>query len=260
MAERSTPQDETTAADAESAAVAASGGAGQASVKGAGKGSAGAAAETSAFGVGIASVGEPPAVVVRIFGPERTESISRYRDILASRGIDWGLLGPREMDRLWERHILNSASVAQLLDRDAVVADVGSGAGLPGIPVALLRPDLRVDLIEPLLRRSDFLTHTVDDLGITRRVTVRRARAEEVRERYDAVLSRALAPLDRLIRWCLPLMKPSGQLLAIKGASASDEVAKHERLIQGSGLRADVVSVSCDPEVEPTTVVRLRLR
>lgn len=179
---------------------------------------------------------------------------------MASRGIDWGLIGPREVDRLWGRHILNSASVADLIPAGTRVVDVGSGAGLPGIPVAIRRADLRLDLIEPLLRRCTFLTHTVDELGVAGRVTVRRARAEAVGQRYDAVLSRALAPLDRLIRWCLPLMEPSGQILAIKGASAGDEVARHARLIAGSGLQADVLTVSCDPSVEPTTVVRLRLR
>jgi 16S rRNA (guanine527-N7)-methyltransferase len=203
---------------------------------------------------------DPSAVAETVFGIERFETISRYRDILASRGIDWGLLGPREVERLWSRHILNSAAVAQLIPTGSAVADVGSGAGLPGIPVAVLRPDLAIDLIEPLLRRSNFLTHTVDELGITQSVTVRRARAEEVGRTYDVVLSRALAPLDRLIRWCLPLVKPAGQILAIKGASAADEVAQHARLIAGSGLRAEVLQVTCDPRVDPTTAVRLRLR
>jgi 16S rRNA (guanine527-N7)-methyltransferase len=188
-----------------------------------------------------------------------SEAISRYRDILASRGIEWGLIGPREVDRLWSRHILNSAAIAELVPVDATLADVGSGAGLPGIPLALLRPDLRVTLIEPLLRRSNFLTHSVDDLGITGRVSVRRDRAEQIRQRYDVVASRALAPLDRLIRWCLPLMKKDGQILAIKGASAGREVDDHQQVISGSGLTADVVTVQAAPEVDPTTVIRLRL-
>lgn len=188
-----------------------------------------------------------------------SESISRYRDLLADEGIEWGLIGPREVERLWSRHILNSAAIAELIPQGASVADIGSGAGLPGIPVALLRPDLRITLIEPLLRRSNFLTHSVDDLGITDRVTVRRDRAEQIRQTYDVVASRALAPLDRLIRWCLPLMKPAGQILAIKGASARQEVLDHERLIAGSGLEAEVVTVQLVPEVEPTTVVRLRV-
>jgi 16S rRNA (guanine527-N7)-methyltransferase len=198
-------------------------------------------------------------VVQQIYIGDSFASISRYRDILLSRGIEWGLLGPREVGRIWGRHILNSASVAQLVPTGASVADVGSGAGLPGIPVALLRPDLAFELIEPLLRRSTFLTHSVDDLGITDRVSVRRERAEQVARTYDAVLSRALAPLDRLIRWCLPLMKPTGQILAIKGASAANELVDHQRLIRASGLSADIVTPQVAPEVEPTTVVRLRL-
>jgi 16S rRNA (guanine527-N7)-methyltransferase len=162
------------------------------------------------------------------------------------------------VERIWGRHILNSVAVAELIPDGASVADVGSGAGLPGIPVALLRTDLTVDLIEPLLRRSTFLTHSVDDLGITDRVSVRRERAEQVGRTYDAVLSRALAPLDRLIRWCLPLMEPDGQILAIKGASAGRELVDHDRLIRASGLSADIVTPQSAPDVEPTTVIRLR--
>jgi len=198
-------------------------------------------------------------VVQQVFGPgDGFVSISRYKDILVSRGIEWGLLGPREVERIWGRHILNSVAVAELIPDGASVADVGSGAGLPGIPVALLRTDLTVDLIEPLLRRSTFLTHSVDDLGITDRVSVLRQRAEQVGRTYDAVLSRALAPLDRLIRWCLPLMKPDGQILAIKGASAGRELVDHDRLIRASGLSADIVTPQSAPDVEPTTVIRLR--
>jgi len=199
-------------------------------------------------------------VIGRVYGPVGGfESISRYKDILVSRGIEWGLLGPREVERIWGRHILNSAAVAELMPATATVADVGSGAGLPGIPVALLRPDLTVDLIEPLLRRSNFLTQSVDDLGISDRVAVRRDRAEQVADTYDVVVSRALAPLDRLVRWCLPLMKPTGQILAIKGASASREVDDHQQLIRDSGLTVDIVTPRAAPEIEPTTVVRLRL-
>jgi 16S rRNA (guanine527-N7)-methyltransferase len=179
---------------------------------------------------------------------------------LASRGIDWGLIGPREIDRLWDRHIVNSLAVSELVPVGAEIVDVGSGAGLPGIPLAITRPDLRVELLEPLLRRSNFLTHTVEELGITHRVAVRRGRAEETRAQYDAVLSRALAPLDRLLRWCLPLMRSPGRILAVKGSSAADEVAKHQRLIENSGLRADVRTVTWDLRLEPTTVVELVLR
>jgi 16S rRNA (guanine527-N7)-methyltransferase len=202
----------------------------------------------------------PESVVKSVYGsPEAFESISRYKDLLTSRGIEWGLLGPREVDRIWGRHILNSAAVTELIPATAAMADVGSGAGLPGIPVALLRRDVRVDLIEPLLRRSNFLTHIVDDLGITGRVVVRRSRAEQITETYDAVVSRALAPLDRLIRWCLPLMRPTGQILAIKGVSAERELAEHEAVVRAAGLTADIVLLRAAPEVQPTTVVRLRL-
>ena len=184
-------------------------------------------------------------------------------------------MGPREVDRLWSRHILNSVNVAGLIPVGAVVADVGSGAGLPGIPVAVLRSDVRLDLIEPLLRRSTFLTQCVEELALAepgpaesnlvaagggQRVTVRRSRAEEVERQYDVVLSRALAPLDRLIRWCRPLLRPDGQILAIKGASAADEVARFAREIAVAGLEAEVASATCDPRAEASTVVRLRLR
>ena len=199
------------------------------------------------------------AVARDLFGLSGYELICRYRDILASRGVDWGLLGPREVDRLWERHIFNSVAVAELIPQRAAVADVGSGAGLPGIPVAVLRSDLVVELVEPLLRRSNFLTHTVEDLGITSRVSVRRARAEDVPDGTTWCCPVPSLPLDRLIRWCLPLMEPTGQLLAIKGASASDEVARHACLIANSGLRAEVLTVAGDPRIDATTVVRLRL-
>lgn len=207
-----------------------------------------------------AAVADLGRVAERIYGADGFVTISRFRDILASRGIEWGLLGPREVPRLWDRHILNSAAVATLIPERATVADVGSGAGLPGIPVAVLRPDLAVDLIEPLLRRSKFLTHTVDDLGITGRVAVRRQRADEVDHTYDAVLSRALAPLDRLIGWCRPLLAPGGSILALKGSSAEREVAESSRLLASSGLRAEVTAVRLDPAVSTATVVIVTAR
>ena len=171
--------------------------------------------------------------------------------------MEWGLLGPREVDRLWDRHILNSAAVSELVPQGASVADIGSGAGLPGIPVAILRPDLTVDLVESLLRRTNFLTHTVDDLGITSRVAVVRARAEQLDRTYDVVLSRALAPLDRLVRWCRPLLHAGGSILAVKGSSAAQEVAEHTKLLRRSGLDAEIVTCTLDEAVPPTTVVRL---
>lgn len=152
----------------------------------------------------------------------------RYERWLAGAGIERGLLGPREVDRLWERHLLNSAVVAPLLDAGARVVDVGSGAGLPGIPLALARPDCSVVLLEPLARRAAFLTEVVEDLGLGPRVSVVRARAEEharTTPAYDVAVARAVAPLDRLAGWCLPLLRPGGRLLALKGERAADEVA-----------------------------------
>jgi 16S rRNA (guanine527-N7)-methyltransferase len=191
-----------------------------------------------------------------VFGPQY-ESAHRYVDILASRGIEWGLLGPREGERLWDRHVLNSVALADLIPEGSSVADVGSGAGLPGIPLAILRPDLDVALVEPLLRRSTCLTQAVDELGIAERVTVVRARAEDHRQRYDVVVARALAPLERLVTWCEPLRLPSGSILALKGQSATDELAAASKILAARRLQGEVLSVRAHPSVEPTTVVRL---
>ena len=183
--------------------------------------------------------------------------ITRYVDILSTQGVEWGLIGPRESDRLWERHILNSVAVHELVPAGAAVVDVGSGAGLPGIPLAILRPDLTMTLVEPLLRRSNFLTQVVDNLGISDRVAVVRSRAEERHDTYDVVLSRALAPLDRLIRWCAPLRRADGVMLALKGSSAEDEVQKAAKSLAAAGLQAAVLLVRASVDSEPTTVVRM---
>jgi 16S rRNA (guanine527-N7)-methyltransferase len=186
--------------------------------------------------------------------------INRYVDILASMAIAWGLLGPREADRLWDRHILNSAALGGLIPADNAVVDVGSGAGLPGIPLAILRPDLRMTLIEPLLRRFTFLTQTVEELGITDHVTVVRSRAEDHRQSYDVVVARALAPLVGLIGWCNPLRALDGVILALKGTSANDEIMAANRELAAVQLDAEVLTVRAHPEAEPATVVRLRPR
>jgi 16S rRNA (guanine527-N7)-methyltransferase len=191
-----------------------------------------------------------------VFG-SHTRLAQLYVDILSNRGIEWGLIGPREGDRLWDRHVLNSVALADLIPQGSAVADVGSGAGLPGIPLAIARPDLQVDLVEPLLRRATFLTQAVDELGITDRVRVVRARAEDHRQTYDVVVARALAPLDRLIRWCDPLRSPGGTILALKGRSATDELAAARKLLVARRLTGEVLTVRAHPTVEPTTVVRL---
>jgi 16S rRNA (guanine527-N7)-methyltransferase len=176
----------------------------------------------------------------------------RYAAWLAGEGVVRGLLGPREAARVWDRHLLNSAAVAELLAPGETVVDVGSGAGLPGIPLALARPDLAVTLLEPLARRAAFLDEVVADLGLGPRVTVVRGRAEDhVRTgaAYDVAVARAVAPLDKLAGWCLPLLRPGGRLLALKGERAEAEVAQAPR------WRGRVVRVGAGLVDPPATVV-----
>lgn len=198
-----------------------------------------------------------PALVSAVF-PTASAEAARYVELLATAGVERGLIGPREAPRLWERHVFNSAALADLVGPDARVVDVGSGAGLPGVPLALRRPDLQVTLLEPLLRRATFLTEVVEDLGLGDRVRVVRARAEEHRETYDAVVSRALAPLPRLLGWCVPLAARGGEVLALKGRSASDEVAGSAAELAQRRLVAEVVEVRAHVGAEPATVVRVR--
>lgn len=195
--------------------------------------------------------------VARELYGENYELINRYVDILISRGIDWGLLGPREVPRVWERHILNSAAMSEVIPREVAAVDVGSGAGLPGLPLAILRPDLQVTLLEPLLRRATFLEQAVEELGLGEQVRVVRERAEDHRDKYDVVLSRAVAPLDRLVGWCAPLMAPSASMLALKGQSAADEIEKSQRLLFSHRLQATVLTVRAHAAAESTTVVRV---
>lgn len=158
----------------------------------------------------------------------------RFAAILATTAVDRGLIGPREIPRLWSRHLANCAVVAEegfdLLPEGAVVADVGSGAGLPGIVWAITRPDLRITLIEPLLRREVFLREVVTELRLDNRVAVLRARAEDVpAESFEVVTARAVARLPQLLTWTVPLTKPGGRVLALKGQSAAEEIAQVER-------------------------------
>ena len=198
-----------------------------------------------------------PAAASAVFGDElgRAEA---YHDLLAGSGVEWGLIGPRESDRLWERHLLNSVAVGQAIPGGATVVDVGSGAGLPGLPLALARPDLRVTLLEPLLRRSAFLTMAVAELGLGDRVSVVRSRAEDHREQYDVATCRAVAPLPRLVGWTSHLFGTHGSLVALKGESAEREVADAGPDLRRLGLVGEVVRVRVHPLAEETHLVVCR--
>lgn len=183
----------------------------------------------------------------------------RYAELLAGAGIVRGLIGPREVARLWERHLLNCAVVADLIGPGAKVCDLGSGAGLPGMVLAIRRPDLRVSLVEPLLRRVGFLTEVVAELGLDN-VEVVRARAEELHgsARFDVVTSRAVAPLPKLARWSLPLTRGGGETLAMKGSSAVEEVQSAQALLRRLGAASwSVETVGAGVVTTPVTVVRI---
>ena len=166
----------------------------------------------------------PPDVAQALFG-SALDGAKVFAELLASAGVERGLIGPREVPRLWERHLLNCAVVAPAVEPNAEVVDVGSGAGLPGLVWALCRPDLQLTLVESMLRRVRFLEEAVAGIGVTN-VSIARARVEELHHgrRYDAVTARAVAPLDRLAAWCLPLLRPGGTLFALKGESAAEEL------------------------------------
>ena len=197
------------------------------------------------------------AIAVRLYR-DNYKTIRQYVDILASRGVDWGLIGPREIGRLWERHILNSIALESLIPEGCRVADVGSGAGLPGIPLAILRPDLEMILIEPMLRRSNFLTEAIDELGLDDRVSVVRGRAEDADLHVDVFVSRAVAKLATLINWTADLIVDSGSLLALKGQSADDEVVKAKKELSKRRLSAEVLLIRADPASDVTRAVRVR--
>ncbi|MDN5549858.1 MAG: 16S rRNA (guanine(527)-N(7))-methyltransferase RsmG [Brevibacterium aurantiacum] len=174
----------------------------------------------------------PPAGTEEFFGAAYPAA-QRYAQHLATTGIEWGLIGPREIDRLWTRHILNCAVVAEFIDDSDVVGDVGSGAGLPGIPIALLRPEAQVVLIEPMERRVEWLKMVVDDLALDN-VRIVRARVEELvdEEMFTVVTSRAVKAMTTLIEWTHEVMGPEGRILALKGASVEAELAKTKKLLK----------------------------
>jgi 16S rRNA (guanine527-N7)-methyltransferase len=183
----------------------------------------------------------------------------RYIQMLAGPGVIRGLLGPREVPRLWTRHMLNCAAVADLVPRPSALIDLGSGAGLPGIVLALLLPDVQVTLLERMERRSLFLDECVQELGL-RNAQVYRATAEEVAGKLaaDVVTARAVAPLDRLAGLAAGLVRPGGLILAVKGAAAEDEVAQARPVLRRLGMREVAVVRAGDGKVDrAATVVRM---
>jgi 16S rRNA (guanine527-N7)-methyltransferase len=203
------------------------------------------------------SVAATPAEAVERFGPAASQ-LHRYAEMLATEGVLRGLIGPREVSRMWDRHILNSAALLPLLPGPRRIADVGSGAGLPGLVIGILRPDLSVTLVEPLLRRVNFLTECVDQLQLAN-CYVLRSRAEEATDlSVDSVVARAVAPLDRLAKICLPLLEPGGELLALKGAGAAAELRAAEPGLRGLGaLSWSVVRLRPPFAVAEATVVKV---
>ncbi|MEU5199966.1 16S rRNA (guanine(527)-N(7))-methyltransferase RsmG [Streptomyces scabiei] len=196
-----------------------------------------------------------------VFGDRYADAV-RYAELLAEAGVQRGLIGPREVPRLWERHLLNCAVLSEVVPEGVTVCDVGSGAGLPGIPLALVRQDLKITLLEPLLRRTNFLTEVVELLGLDH-VTVVRGRAEEVLgtlQPVHVVTARAVAPLDRLAAWGIPLLRPYGEMLALKGDTAEEELKSAASALSKLGAVETSVLHVGEGVVDPlSTVVRVEV-
>ncbi len=220
------------------------------------------ASDQSAAAAGPEAPSTPPAAAA-VFG-DRTELAEQFVAILVDTGISHGLIGPREAPRLWDRHVLNCAAAhlaIPLAPAGQRVIDVGSGAGLPGLALAIARPDLELHLVEPLTRRTGWLTGTVAQLGLEN-VIVHTARAEALWDRLDAewVTARAVSGIVQLAEWTLPLLRPHGQLVAIKGSRAESELDETRTALARLGVvDASVERLGVDLLDEPTTVIRLAI-
>lgn len=201
----------------------------------------------------------PPDIARDVFTGEAWGRANAFAELLAGPGVVRGLLGPREVPRIWDRHLLNCAVVAEAVPREAHLVDIGSGAGLPGLVLAIVRQDLQVTLLEPLLRRTVFLEECVDALKLEN-VEVLRGRAEELagKRLFDVASARAVAPLDRLLTWAMPLLREGGELIAMKGERAAAELAEAEAQLRASGARtAELVTVGHGKVEPPATLVRV---
>jgi 16S rRNA (guanine527-N7)-methyltransferase len=200
----------------------------------------------------------PPAGAAAVFGPALDQA-ERYAELLAGPGLEQGLIGPRETARLWDRHLMNCAAVAELVPDPCSVIDLGSGAGLPGVVLAMLLPDSRIVLLEPMARRAAFLEECVRTLDL-RNAEVHRGRAEEMAGQLaaDVVTARAVAPMERLAALALPLVRPGGLVLAIKGAGAADELAQAGPVLRRLGVKdAAVVGAGRGKVSPPPAVIRV---
>jgi 16S rRNA (guanine527-N7)-methyltransferase len=209
---------------------------------------------------GVRDLGTDPldgAPEVRAYLGDRYDAVRAFGLLLADQGELRGLIGPRELGRIWERHLLNSAAVVPFLG-DGVVVDIGSGAGLPGLVIASMEPERRVVLVEPMDRRCAWLREAAETLGLSG-VTVLRGRAEEVRDAVegDVVTARAVASIDKLVKWSAPLLAPGGRMALLKGRSAAEELEKAKYVLRRAGLVGEVHSAPTVPGLEATTVVTL---
>jgi len=187
--------------------------------------------------------------------PLAEANLESYANWLATEGVVRGLIGPRELDRIWDRHLANCAALAELIPNGASVIDIGSGAGLPGLVLAIVRPDAQITLVEPLLRRSEFLQEVATDLALEN-VTVIRARAEQVKDRKALVVTaRAVAPLERLVGWAMPLVAQGGELLAMKGSNAAQEILDAQGKL--AKYQVEICQVGQEIVDPPTTIVRI---
>lgn len=195
-------------------------------------------------------------LIARAFG-DRASLAEAYHESLATTAAERGFIGPKEVDRLWERHILNCAVISEAFDQGLKVADIGSGAGLPGIPLAIARPDLKITLIEPLLKRSTYLGEVARELGLEN-VTVVRGRAEDqAKAQFDAVTSRAVAPLGKLAGWSLPLLQGGGRMIAMKGESVSEELERDLDAITKAGGVDPLIFTVGEFLDQPTTLISI---
>ena len=190
--------------------------------------------------------------------PAAAENLKKFHDSLCTAGVERGLLGPREIPRMWSRHIANSVVIESLIPQYATVVDVGSGAGLPGIPLAIVRPDLKVTLLEPLSRRVSFLEEAVSELNLNQ-VSVLRARAEDVKDQqWDVVTGRAVANLSKFLKLTWKLVSPNGQLLPLKGEQAATELQEAQGFLTKRNLTGKVLPVGAELINPPTTVIQIR--